>query len=296
MAKTYCGFIALIGRPNVGKSTLLNALIGEKISITSRKPQTTRHKILGIRTEEPYQAIFVDTPGLHEKTKTCLNKYMNRAASSTLNDVDAIFFIIEAHRWKEEDENVLKKLKNITLPIFLIINKCDRINEKNALNPLIEKISAELHLHDIFTISAKNRIGLTPLIEKVHSLLPSNPFFFPKENVTDRNLIFFSAELIREKLIRNLGEELPYSITVEIEKFTEDDNLIRINGLIWVEKENHKQIVIGKNGFVLKKIGQATRIELERKLGKKVYLELWVKVKASWSNNESMIKSLGYEI
>lgn len=295
MSITYCGFIAIIGRPNVGKSTLLNCLIGEKISITSRKPQTTRHKILGIRTTLPYQTIFVDTPGLHRKTQTSLNRYMNRAAKSTLNDVDAIIFVVDATRWTSDDDLVLEKLKTVSCPVILVINKIDCIKEKAQLLPLIEDYSKKLIFNSIFNISAKNHFGVDQLAKHVTELLPTNPFFFPVNDITDRSMRFFTAELIREKLMRNLGEEIPYSITVELEEFTEEGNLLRIGGLIWVEKDNHKQIVIGKNGEVLKKVGQAARLELEKKYGKKIFLRLWVKVKSGWSDDERALKSLGYE-
>lgn len=292
---TYCGFVSIVGRPNVGKSTLLNRLVGEKVSITSRKPQTTRHKILGIRTAAPYQTVFVDTPGLHKKAKTSLNHYMNRAASSTLNDVDAIIFVVDALRWTNDDQMVLEKLQTVSCPILLVINKIDKLADQDQLLPLIESLSAKLTFTAIFPLSAQYNQGITELAAKVTEFLPASPFFFPENEITDRNTRFYTAELIREKLMRNLGEEIPYSITVEIEQFKDEGKLLRIHALIWVEKENHKTIVIGKNGEVLKKIGQAARIELEKKLDKKVFLQLWVKVKSGWSDDERALKSLGYD-
>lgn len=293
--KTHCGFIAIVGRPNVGKSTLLNQLIGEKVSITSRKPQTTRHKILGIRTEANYQTIFVDTPGLNKQAKTSLNKYMNRAASSTLNDVDAIIFVVDVNRWTQDDEWVLEKLHTVQCPVILAINKADKIKDKGYLLPIIKDFSEKLDFKAIFAISAKNGVSVNELATEIRRYLPAETFYYPADEITDRNARFFTAELIREKLMRNLGEELPYSMTVEIEEFTEEGNLLRIGALIWVEKENHKMIVIGKKGEVLKKIGQSARLELEQKFDKKIFLRLWVKVKAGWSDDERALKSLGYE-
>jgi GTP-binding protein Era len=294
MTKSHCGYVAILGRPNVGKSTLLNHILGQKISITSRKPQTTRHRILGIKTEGDMQMIYVDTPGLHQDAKKALNRYMNRAATSVIHDVDVIVFMIESLKWRDDDEWILQKLQSVQTPIILAINKVDRVEDKARLLPFIEELSRKLPAATIIPMSALKNDNIQVLENLVGSLLPENPHFFPDDQVTDATERFMAAEIIREKLMKCLGQELPYALTVEIEHFQEKGKLTHIGAIIWIEKLSQKAIVIGKEGGVLKKVGKAAREELETLLGKKVFLQLWVKVKASWSDNERALRSLGY--
>jgi GTP-binding protein Era len=295
MEKSRCGYVAIIGRPNVGKSTLLNYILGQKISITSRKPQTTRHRILGIKTEGDSQMIYVDTPGMHQEAKKALNRYMNRTATSAIHDVDVIIFMVEALKWQSDDEWILKKLQSVTTPIILVINKVDRVDDKVRLLPFIEELTSKLPNATIVPMSALRRDNIEALENTVGSLLPQNPHFFPDDQVTDASQRFMAAEIIREKLMKSLGQELPYALTVEIEHFQEKGKVTHIAAIIWVEKLSQKVIVIGKDGAVLKKVGKAARIEIEALLEVKVFLQLWVKVKASWSDNERALRSLGYQ-
>lgn len=291
---SYCGYVAIIGRPNVGKSTLLNHILRQKISITSRKPQTTRHRILGISTKGNVQALYVDTPGLHHKAKRALNRYMNRAASSVIEDVDVIIFMVEALKWTKDDEWILEKLQRRAAPVILVINKIDKIDEKGALLPYIEDLSQKYAFAHILPMAALKNDNVLELEKIVASFLPQSPHLFPDDQVTDVSERFLAAEIIREKLIKSLGQELPYRLTVQIEKFTETEKLTRINAIIWVEKTSQKAIVIGKEGAVLKKIGTYAREEIEALFNKKIFLELWVKVKESWSDNDSALHNLGY--
>jgi GTP-binding protein Era len=290
-----CGYISIIGRPNVGKSTLINRLLGEKLCITSRKPQTTRHRILGIKTEGDVQAIYVDTPGLHRTEKAVLNRYMNRAALRALNDVDVLIFVIDALHWTADDDWILEKVKTVQCPVFLALNKIDKIKDKKELLPKLESFSTLMNFAEIIPISAKTGLNVDELAEKAAALLPNNPHFFPDDQITDRNERFLAAELIREKLIRSLGEELPYASSVEIEEFKEEGKLYRIGAIIWVERTGQKAIVIGEKGARLKQIGTDARQDMEKLFGQKVFLRLWVKVKSGWSDNERALKSLGYE-
>lgn len=261
---TYCGLVAIVGRPNVGKSTLLNRLLGQKVSITSRKPQTTRHRILGIDTEEKYQTVFVDTPGLHQDEKKAINRYMNRAASSSLAEVGLVLFVVEGTRWTDEDAMVLEKVKQSRLPSFLVVNKIDKVDDKSALMTQIQKLS-ELHdFEHIFPVSAKNGKQVDALRETVQKTLPESEFYFPEDYITDRSSRFMASEIIREKLMRFTGDELPYSTTVEIEQFKLMENgVYRINGLILVERETQKRMVIGKAGTHIKTIGEQARKDME---------------------------------
>lgn len=292
---THCGYIAIIGRPNVGKSTLLNCLLGQKLAITSRKPQTTRHRLLGIKTEGQQQAIFVDTPGLHLKAKTALNKAMNKAATSSLDDIDVILFVVQAMMWTAEDEWVLQKLKNIAKPILLVVNKVDLVREKALLLPFLEELSKKAEFANIYPVSAQKQANTTELEQAIFSLLPESPFLFPEDQISDRNDIFFASEIIREKLMRLLGQEIPYSLTVSIEKYEMVKDVARISAIIWVAKENHKAIIIGKDGQQLKKIGTSARLELEKFLQQKVFLQLWCKEKKDWQNDSSMLRQFGYD-
>lgn len=294
--KFQCGYVAIIGRPNVGKSTLLNRIIGQKICITSHKPQTTRHRILGIKTTKSAQAIYVDTPGLHLNEEREMNRYMNRAASNTIHDVDVIVFVVERLVWNKEDHYVMEKIKRSAVPVILVINKIDLIADKTKLLPHIDKLSKKLDVVQVIPLSAKREEGSALLEEKVLELLPQQSHaFFPEGQFTDKSERFIAAEIIREKLMRQLNQELPYALTVEIEKFETAENLLRINGLIWVERKGQKKVIIGKEGNQLKTIGQQARVDMEQFFNKKVYLELWVKVREGWSNDTRALQSLGYK-
>ncbi len=288
-----CGYVALVGRPNVGKSTLMNSILGQKISITSRKPQTTRHRIMGIHTTDQFQALYVDTPGIHQRGKKALNHYLNKSALAGLLDVDLVLFLIEAGRWTDEDELVLKRLADIRGPVVLVINKVDLI-ERERLLPFMEKLSALREFAAIVPLSAHKGENLDALQREVVKHLPESDPFFPEDQVTDKGMRFIAAELIREKLTRNLGQELPYELTVEIEQYKVEEGVHRIHGLIWVERAGQKSIVIGKGGAMLKRVGQEARMELESMLEAKVFLKLWVKVKDGWSADEQALRSLGY--
>jgi GTP-binding protein Era len=289
------GFVAIVGRPNVGKSTLMNHILGQKISITSSKPQTTRHRILGIKTTEECQVIYVDTPGVHLNAKKAMNRYMNRAATTTLEEVELILFLVEANVWTEEDENVLKRLREVKAPVILVVNKVDRIKEKEELLPLLQQLSQKMEFASVIPLSALKGSNVEGLEREVYERLPEAAPMFPEEYVTDRSERFLAAELIREKLMRSLGKELPYSTAVEIESFKEEEGVLRIHGLIWVERDSQKRIVIGKGGAKLKEVGRQARIDMEKLFGSKVFLQLWVKVKEGWSDNERILSSLGYK-
>ncbi|ABN73646.1 GTPase Era [Actinobacillus pleuropneumoniae] len=293
--KTYCGFIAIVGRPNVGKSTLLNKILGQKISITSRKAQTTRHRIVGIHTEDQYQAIYVDTPGLHIEEKRAINRLMNRAASSAIGDVDLIIFVVEGTKWTDDDEMVLNKLRSAKAPVVLAINKVDNIKEKDELLPHITELSQKFDFAEILPISAQRGKNVHILQKIVRKSLREGVHHFPEEYVTDRSQRFMASEIIREKLMRFTGEELPYSVTVEIEQFKLNERgTYEINGLILVEREGQKKMVIGAKGQKIKTIGMEARADMERLFDNKVHLELWVKVKAGWADDERALRSLGY--
>ncbi|AWW34870.1 GTPase Era [Mannheimia varigena] len=294
-AKTYCGFIAIVGRPNVGKSTLLNKILGQKISITSRKAQTTRHRIVGIHTEDQYQAIYVDTPGLHIEEKRAINRLMNRAASSAIGDVDLIIFVVEGTKWTEDDEMVLNKLRSAKAPVLLAINKIDNIKEKEELLPHITELSQKFDFAEILPISAQRGKNVHILQKFVRESLRPGEHHFPEEYVTDRSQRFMASEIIREKLMRFTGEELPYSVTVEIEQFKMNERgVYEINGLILVERDGQKKMVIGAGGQKIKTIGIEARKDMERLFDNQVHLELWVKVKVGWADDERALRSLGY--
>ncbi|UWZ93179.1 GTPase Era [[Pasteurella] aerogenes] len=293
--QTYCGFIAIVGRPNVGKSTLLNKILGQKISITSRKAQTTRHRIVGIHTEGPYQAVYVDTPGLHIEEKRAINRLMNRAASSAIGDVDLIIFVVDGTHWTDDDEMVLNKLRQAKAPVVLAINKIDNIKNKDDMLPFITEISQKFNFAEIIPISAQRGNNVQNLQKIVRTSLRLGVHHFPEDYVTDRSQRFMASEIIREKLMRFMGEELPYSVTVEIEQFKLNERgTYEINGLILVEREGQKKMVIGAKGQKLKVIGTEARADMERLFDNKVYLELWVKVKSGWADDERALRSLGY--
>ncbi|WP_233141456.1 GTPase Era [Aggregatibacter actinomycetemcomitans] len=293
--QTYCGFIAIVGRPNVGKSTLLNKILGQKISITSRKAQTTRHRIVGIKTEGAYQEIYVDTPGLHIEEKRAINRLMNRAASSAISDVELVIFVVDGTHWNDDDEMVLNKLRKTKAPVVLAINKIDNIKNKYDLLPFITEISSKFNFADVVPISAEKGNNINVLEQIVRKSLRPGIHHFPEDYVTDRSQRFMASEIIREKLMRFMGEELPYSVTVEIEQFKVNERgTYEINGLILVERDGQKKIVIGHKGEKLKKIGTEVRLDMERLFDNKVHLELWVKVKSGWADDERALRSLGY--
>jgi GTP-binding protein Era len=293
---TNCGFVAIIGRPNVGKSTLLNSLIGEKISITADKPQTTRHRILGVHTDGDNQVVFIDTPGMHLNDQKRINKHMNKAANSALNDVELILFVIEAFNWTREDRAVLEKLRTVTAPVILLVNKIDKINDKTKLLPFLAERSEGFKYSEIIPISALRREQIDILMHHVHKYLIPSPFFFPQEQKTDVNLRFRLAEIIREKLTRQLLEELPYALTVAIEHMenNEKTNQLDVHGVIWVERSSQKSIVIGRQGSNLKLIGTLAREDMNKLVDRRVHLKLWVKIRSGWSDNDQILQSLGY--
>ncbi len=287
-------YVALVGRPNAGKSTLLNHLVGQKICITSRRPQTTRHRIHGIKTTETGQAIFVDTPGIHSEQKRAMNRYLNKTASSALAGVDVIVWVVDQWRWQEENELILAQLRSVTSPVILAVNKIDQCEDKSSLLPFLEDAAKRFDFAAIVPIAALKNTNLDRLEDIIMGLLPEGELIYPEDQVTDRSERFFAAEIIREKLIRSLGQEVPHALTVQIEQYKEEKGLIRIHAVIWVEREGQKVIVIGKNGEVLKKVGQRAREEMEKMFDGKIYLNLWVKVKKGWSDNETAMQSLGY--
>lgn len=289
------GYVAIIGRPNVGKSTLINRVLGQKLCITSRRPQTTRHRILGIKTSDSSQLIYVDTPGLHIDDKRAMNKYMNRAAASSIDDVDVILFVVDGMNWTDEDEKVLERLnKSAQAPVILVVNKMDKLAEKEVMLPHLEKLATRYNFSSVFPISARKGMNVEQLETAIEKLMPEGDLIFPEDQFTDRSSRFLAAELVREKLFRHLGQELPYSITVEIEQFDDEDGMYRIGAVIYVERDGQKSIVIGKKGELLKSVGKDARIEMESLFGCKVFLRLWVKVREGWGDNERMLKNLGY--
>ncbi|OGV27931.1 MAG: GTPase Era [Legionellales bacterium RIFCSPHIGHO2_12_FULL_35_11] len=290
----YCGYIALVGRPNVGKSTLLNRILDQKISITSRKPQTTRHSIIGVRTDENYQFVYVDTPGIHQGSTKTINKMMNKTAFNVLNDVDVIVFILDGTRFQEEDEYILDLIKKSSIPCILVVNKIDKISDKMQMLPKIEQFSKLYNFSAIVPLSAKTGAQVENLHKELKQFLPESPHLFPDDQSSDRSVRFLCNELIREKIFRLCDQELPYSATVVIELFEETDDLVKIHALVLVDKDNHKRMIIGDKGSKLKDISTRARIDMEKLLGKKVFLRCYCKVKSGWSNNEQVLKQLGY--
>jgi GTP-binding protein Era len=290
-----CGFAAVVGRPNVGKSTLVNALLGQKISIVSPKPQTTRHRILGILTRPDAQIIFVDTPGLHAGARRAMNRHMNRAALASLQDADVNLFLVEALRWTDEDQRVLDELKKQSRPIVLIISKVDKVFPKERLLPFIEELGRRAEFAEIVPVSALKRANLADLPQVISKRLPESPPHFPLDQITDRSNEFLAAEIVREKLTLRLRQELPYGLTVVIEQFKEEEGRLLINAVIWVERSGQKAIVIGQGGEQLKEVGRSARLEMNELFKQPVHLELWVKVKENWSDNETALRQLGYE-
>lgn len=290
-----CGYAAIVGRPNVGKSTLLNYALGQKISITSRKPQTTRHQVMGIYTDSGDQVVFVDTPGMHLEQGKAINRYMNRAASSALADVDLVLFVVDRNRWTSEDDLVLEALRHTETPVALIINKIDRLEDPGVLLPWTESVRLKYGFDAIFPISALRQSNLPALMTYIRDKMPAAAHFFPEDQVTNRSERFLAAELIREKIVRQLGDEMPYTTAVEIESFKLDGKLLRIDALIYVERQGQKKIVIGEGGSRLRSIGTEARKDMEMAFSGKVMLKLWVKVKSGWSDDERALRSLGFE-
>lgn len=289
-----CGYVALIGRPNVGKSTLMNHLLGQKISITSRKPQTTRHRILGINTSDAGQIIYMDTPGMHQDEKKVLNRYLNKTADTTLLGVDIVVWLIDGLSWHHYDEVIFDKLERAGLPVILVVNKVDKVKDKDAILVFFAGAKNRFPFKEMIPISALKGINLDKLEESLINRLPESELIYPEDQITDRPERFLAAEIIREKLTRRLGDELPYSLTVEIERYEEQKKITKIYAVIWVERSTQKNIVIGKQGEMLKKVGSDARVDIEKLIDQKVYLQLWVKVKKGWSNNERALQSLGF--
>lgn len=290
---THCGYIGLIGRPNVGKSTLLNKILGKKLSITADKPQTTRHRILGIKTIDDSQAVYVDTPGMHRNVQRTMNRIINKAASNVLAEVDVIVFVVDGTRWTEEDEWILARLTELKKPVILALNKIDKIADRGILLPHMKVLSEKFPFTAIIPISAQKGANVDALEKVITDLLPENPHFFESDQRTDRNDRFLAAEMIREKLIRLTGDELPYSTTVEIEAYVEEEKIIKISAVIWVERPGQKAIVIGKGGEHLKMIGQSARLDMEKAFDNKVFLQLWVKVRKGWADDERALQKFG---
>jgi GTP-binding protein Era len=288
------GYVALIGRPNTGKSTLLNRLVGQKVSITSRRPQTTRHRIIGIKTDARAQIMYVDTPGLHKNESGMMSRYLNRAASGSLEGVDCVLLLITSNGWKEEDEQALTHAQRQTAPVILVINKIDMLKDPARLLPLIEQSRAKMQFAEIIPVSAQTGTGVADLEATLLRYLPAHPPHYPPDQLSDRNDRFMAAELVREQIFRLLGKEVPYATAVEIQDFKQEPKLIRIEAVIWVEKDGQKAIVIGKNGERLKEIGRHARLAMQQAFGGKVYLGLWVKVREGWSDDARALRSLGY--
>lgn len=288
------GYVALIGRPNTGKSTLLNQLVGQKVSITSRRPQTTRHRIIGIKTEAHAQVMYVDTPGLHKTEGGMMSRYLNRAASGSLEGVDCILLLITSNGWKDEDEQALMHAQHQTAPVILVINKVDKLKDPARLLPLIEQSRAKMNFAEIIPVSAQTGTGVADLEATIRRYLPAHPPHYPPDQLSDRNDRFMAAELVREQIFRLLGKEVPYATAVEIQEFKQEPKLIRIEAVIWVEKDGQKAIVIGKNGERMKEIGRHARLAMQQAFASKVYLGLWVKVREGWSDDARALRSLGY--
>lgn len=288
-----CGYVALVGKPNTGKSTLMNALVGEKLSITAHRPQTTRHQILGILTTADYQCIFIDTPGLHDNRKKAIHRYMNRAASSVLDDADLVCVLLDVRDFNQDDEKILQRVAAARSNLLLVLNKIDQL-ERDACLPVMQRIATLLPEVDIVPVSALTGDNLDRLMQLIVASLPPGVPQFPDDQLTDKSMRFIAAEIVREKLFRVLTQELPYSITVNVDHYVEENEMTRISATIWVERKSQKAIVIGKGGQLLKKTGTLARTDLERLLERKVYLQLWVKVREDWADDERSLAAFGY--
>ncbi|MGI9289352.1 MAG: GTPase Era [Pseudomonadales bacterium] len=288
-----CGYVAIVGRPNVGKSTLLNQLLGQKLSITSRKPQTTRHAILGIKTTAAVQVVYVDTPGLQQEAPKAMNRYMNRTANAVLHDVDCIVFVLDRLQWQEHDRWIAKTLAPLAAPILLAINKIDQLVDKKQLLPFIDNVREHVDAADIVPLQALSGANVDRLAHAIEQQLPEGDFFFPPDQLTDRSERFLASEIIREKLMRQLGHEIPYEVAVEVEEFSRTDKILTIAAVIFVERSGQKAIVIGRGGQRLRQIGSDARADMEKLFEQKIMLRLWVKVKQGWSDDERALQSLG---
>ena len=289
------GYVSIVGKTNAGKSTLLNSILGQKIAITSRKPQTTRHRFLGIKTESENQIIFVDTPGFHSGQKRALNRYMNKVAANALRGVDIVLYLIDKLDWQEDDLQRLKSIPNET-SVILVVNKIDKLKDKNSLLPFIEERNKDGLFSSIIPISALKGLNLGELVDLICDKLPYGSHLYPEDQVTDISEKFLASEVIREKCINRLGDELPYRVSVSIDRFSESEKVIHIDSTIFVEKQSQKGMLIGKSGSKLKAIGTSSRKELEDLLESKVMLKTWVKVKSGWSDNETLLPSMGYDL
>ena len=295
MTAMRCGFVAVVGRPNVGKSTLINALVGSKVSIVTHKPQTTRYRILGVRTVPGAQLVFVDTPGLHRGAGKAMNRLMNRTAAAALTDADVALFVTDAARWTDEDGDVLERIRAAQVPAFAVLNKIDLLAPRGRVLEALAAMAGRHEFAELVPVAAKKRDNLDRLLEALPAYLPESPPLFPEQMQTDRPPEFRAAEVVREKLTRQLHQELPYGLAVQVERFAEADGRLLIHAVIWVERESQKGIVVGRGGRVLKAVGRAARIELARQLGLSVHLELWVKVRDNWSDNEQDLRALGFD-
>jgi GTP-binding protein Era len=291
----HAGYVAIVGRPNVGKSTLVNALVGRKVSIVTPKPQTTRHRILGLVNRPNSQLVLVDTPGLHESTRRVMNQYMNRVAISSSQDADVVVFVVEAMNFTEEDKWVWERVRGLKQPLFLVVNKIDRVKTRSALLPFLEDMTQRITASAIVPVSAQESDNLERLVELIGARLPVSPPLFPSDVLTDRDGAFHAAEVVREKLTYKLREELPYGINVQIERFAEENGRIMIDAVIWVERQGQKSIVIGQGGERLKEIGRLARIELSDLWQRSVHLGLWVKVKENWADSETALRQFGFQ-
>mgnify|MGYP001431191767 FL=1 len=292
-----CGFVAVVGRPNVGKSTLVNALVGHKVSIVTSRPQTTRQRVVGVATGAHAQLLFVDTPGMHRREGKALNRFMNRSARAAVADADVVVLVTEAGRWKDEDEEALARAQASGRPLFLVLNKVDRIKPRAALLPLLQQAAERGDFAAVVPVSAERGENLERLRGLLEEAIPAGPALFPAEQWSDRDERFHVAEIVREKLMRRLREELPYGVAVEIERLAESEQgrRLEVRAIVWVEREAHKAIVIGKGGEMLKAVGQAARLELKARFDRPVHLEIWVKVRERWTEREADLKRLGYE-
>lgn len=291
----HCGYVALVGRPNVGKSTLMNRILGQKLSIVTAKPQTTRQRIAGIKTTDQGQIIYIDTPGIHLAAKKALNRYMNRIAQASFHEVDLILFLIEAGRWTRQDEHVARSLESVGVPVLLVVNKIDLVPDKSKLLQFLEKEVKTGRFEEVFLIAARSGDGVDRLEARVLKSLPFSRPYYDEDQWTDRSERFLAAELIREQLMLRLHQELPYSLTVEVEEFKREKRILRIGAIIWVERKGQKQIVIGKGGDVLKFVGSKARKALQELFEEKVYLRLWVKVSRDWSDSERALRQFGFD-
>ncbi|MDA9063874.1 GTPase Era [Pseudomonadales bacterium] len=290
-----CGYVAIVGRPNVGKSTLLNYILGQKLSITSRKPQTTQHTLLGIKSVAGTQTIYVDTPGIHGDAKKAINRHMNRNAKGALRDVDVVVFVTDRTEWQSDDEITALAVMHSKAPVIIVINKIDLLKDKSVLLPQLAMLQERMPNAEIVPLSAMHGDNLEKLESMINAKLPAGPFMFPDDQITNRSERFLVAEIVREKIVRQLGEEIPYAATIQIERFATEGKILHIDALILVERDGQKAIIIGKSGARLKRIGTEARLDIEGLLEQKVMLKLWVKVKSGWSDDERALKSLGYD-